>query len=437
MTRPLLILLALVGALHGLALWSLPSPRLQGDELHYLARAQELAQEGETSLLLGRLAFDDSMTARGSQPLLAAHVIAQFLAAGGEQWAPAGAPGAVFALQLVLLLALLACLWWSCAELGLGLVGRLVACALLGLFPWFAFYVHALWPEVLHALLAQFALACALRYLRSGRAAWLAPAGIALAYATATKSTLAACGAPLTLFLALGAGRRARAQRGGAWRAALGASVLWLSFAAALAPQLLENRAAGHGLAVAQNRWWNLEWGLRMPTPSEAPEGLDYERLVLVGAWSAISADYLQAPTIAAREEASKQRVMDFVAETSAGELVARQLEKLGWLARSSSSMFELALFVDRWGAEPPALVRALRGPARWMWWGLLGLGLVGLCASLRSGAGYGLLSLLVAYLLLVLFLIPVKPRFAMPMIPLLCIFSGLACERAWLRLRR
>ena len=90
----------------------------------------------------------------------------------------------------------------------------------------------------------------------------------------------------------------------------------------------------------------------------------------------------------------------------------------------------------ERWGDPPPAWLAALRRPGRLLWLLLLGLGLPGVLLYGWRSPGHLLFALFVLYFFAALFVIPYKLRFAMPLIPVLCIFSASTVAGA-LSLRR
>ena len=66
----------------------------------------------------------------------------------------------------------------------------------------------------------------------------------------------------------------------------------------------------------------------------------------------------------------------------------------------------------------------------------LLALGLVGIVLMVFGSPGWLLLGLFVAYILLALFAVPMKIRYALPMLPTLCLFAGASVERVWVAAR-
>ncbi len=127
-----------------------------------------------------------------------------------------------------------------------------------------------------------------------------------------------------------------------------------------------------------------------------------------------------------ARERKAKERVLEYVDETSWTELLGEQARKLRLLVFESPSFFERALGKnERWGPDPPSWLKTLERPARWMWFAILFLGLAGCLAQGLRGPGWWIHALLVLYFAAALLVIPYKLRFAMPLVPTLCLFTG------------
>ena len=418
-----------------------PPPALFEDEPHYNLLAHEDRLAGELSLLPGKLRFD-------MRPELISRVWAQLLPDEGlagrtldeKRLAPETQRRARH-LNLGLFLVLLILVYAQARELGLSKRGSTFATALLAVFPWFGFYVHTLWPEILHACLASAAFLGILRHLRSGGLLPLLLGGLAAGWALLAKAALNPF-LPVILILLAIAGARAKRTRVAQVPQANGRPdsrsrmrAIWapLAFAGSvllvIGPQLLANARAGHGYRLAGNRWKNIEMGLRhepreQQTPSERRERWNHHLLYMsVG------------PTYAEREAAAEERVREYVSERGIAALASQQWRKFTELIFVAPSFFERAL-AERWGDPPPAWLAALRRPGRLLWLLLLGLGLPGVLLYGWRSPGHLLFALFVLYFFAALFVIPYKLRFAMPLIPVLCIFSASTVAGA-LSLRR
>jgi hypothetical protein len=295
--------------------------------------------------------------------------------------------------------------------------------------------VHSLWPEILHAVFFALALVLVLAHFRSGRVLWLAPAGLALGYALLTKGSIGGF-LPLALLqIGVVAWRRGggeeRPRR--LARALAPAGVLALAVLVVIGPQLARNHADGHGWRLSANRWWNLELGLTLPDAEEAPGG---ERW---GPTLETSVAYFQAAqSPEERERLAKERTLAHLRATPLPRILLDQTRKLVSLVLRGDSCLEQSLtYRERWGPSPPGWLRALEPLGRVEWTALWVLGLAGLALCARRDAGWTFLALFAAFFLAALFLAPVKVRFALPLVPVLCLSSAAALEALGRRLRR
>jgi len=434
--RALTILLLGLAAAHVAFAYLQPPPVAFGDETHYAKVAARDLQDGTLSLLPGSLRA-------AMRPELAARVFAEL--AGGLPLAEAGPDdespaegrkraatvdgtaliGRVTPLHLLLHLATLALVFRQGRLLGLSGWASFAAAALLGLFPWFAFHVQALWPETIHAFLAALGLTALLAYQRRPRPLLLVPAGLALGYALLTKATLAPFVWVSLLSVAV--------WTPGARRAAGAVALLAGAVALVIVPQMSANRAAGFGFGLGANRWWNVELALRTPAsvPAAAgdPYGLarwDLQREI-TDVYMAASRDPLQ------REAAARERSLAHVREQGWSTVVREQLAEFRdvLLARPGLAFYrapclEQALgYRARWGSPPPGWIAALSWPARPLWWVLLVLGLGGLVLGCRGDRRYWLPAAYALCVLLVALAAPLKFRFLLPLAPVLCLGLG------------
>ena len=459
------VLLGVVAVLHGVVLLALPAPPdmepLFGDERHYLRLAYEDVEQGTMLLLPGFVPYDTNLTTRAGQPLLHSRLVAQFVRASGsprvergpddggtaadEAWDawdggtedPTTIVPRVAALHVLLLVATVAALAWAARSLGMGRAGTLVACGVLGAFPWYGAYVHTLWPEVLNGCLTVAGLACLLAHLRRGSLVLLALGGVALGLSMLAKASLHAFLPVAVVFTAAATAWRARGEvePEGGWRGPhvgrglLAALVLGGGVLVAVGPQLVANGRAGLGWTLSANRWWNLETGLRVAGPSDFP-GERYFPDVYFASWRALVPAYEAPQSYPAREAAARERTLDYLASTPPWTVLRRQVDKLAWMLLRSESTAETALALGRWGEPPPGWLAALRVPARVVWYVLLVAGALGFAVSLRRSSGHALLALYTLYCALVIFLVPLKLRFVMPVVPALCLWAGMLVDR-------
>ncbi len=415
---PILIVTALLH-LYAATIWLPEKP--WGDEVHYLQVGVAEARLGETSLLPGTFRF-------GNRPRVITRVYARFAAEGlrGDDLVHA-----IIVFNIAVMLALAVLVYAQAFLLGmrpasaLAAVGALVAC------PWYAFHVQALWPEILHAFFFAGATALLLLYIRERRTWILIPAGLVMGCGLMVKQALV----PFlpVLFLQLGWlslatwPRGARLGREPLLRSVLPIFVLIASIFVVVGPQLARNASDGHGLHLAANRWWNLELGLTMPPSDMKLTGSErWDRTIGVNLRYINSARKEEK-----RENFARARTLEALAENGIARTAWWQLQKLWRVFATDPSAFDESLgFRERWGEEAPAALRALQIPARLYWYVYIVVGFVGLATTWRKSPGWLLLASFVVVYLASLAAVPLKVRFAMPLVPVLALFVGAALER-------
>jgi len=429
----LLGLLIVLTVLHLFVIEKQPNPQLWGDEAQYQAFGYMDAIGGDTSLLPGSLRFDH-------RPELNSRVYAVLYSRGWRTLR------SVEGFQLFLFLAVVALTFFQASALGSGDAGALASAALLGLFPWFGFHVHSLWPEVLHAFLFGGALLGLLAYLRAFDWRWLPASAVFLGYALFTKGVLVPFVPLIVVYLGLATFVAfPQSTPGPRWLRTLGVAGGYLAIVAAIVvPQLVHNAREGHGWRLAANRWWNLELGLTLPVRAGMPVAGPNK----LRAWKhhqLASVEYgLAAQALDEREELARERTLAFVDEQGTWSVIGRQFQKLWLLVCFGESSFEQSLtYRQRWGEEPPPWLGLLRGPARWMWYTILALALLGFGLVVRriagpegDNVGWLFLCLFLVGFLLALLAVPIKVRVLMPLVPVLCLFAGVPLERLYGRLR-
>ena len=425
---PLLVALALV---HFGFRAGLPNPRLWGDENHYLAIASLDVEEGRASLLPGALRFDH-------RPELASRVFGLALDESALVDNTIQDTGHAFSrlerLQIFLCLLAVALTWMQAKLLGLGRAGAWLAGAVVGLHPWFAFHAHALWPEMLHAVLFGVTLTCVIRHLQRGALGWLVPAGLAAGYAVLAKGTVLPFLPLLTLFLALVALIRPGRSIG----KALGAAAIFASTALLVAlPQAFANDADGNGARLSANRWWNLELGLTPPVPIDPAElafqkehGLARGDERWLGTLQTSRNYFTAAPDPIGRESLARERTLAHVRERGYVGCLLDQIPKLARLVVQPEPAFEQAVSPRaRWGEPAPLGLGLLVLPGRLAWWALLLAAAASFVPAVRRSPGWAVVGLFVLYMFAALLLVPVKFRFALPLLPALALFAGAALD--------
>ena len=428
--RALAILLVGLAAAHLAFSGAQPEPRAFGDEGHYARFAARDLREGERGLLPGELR-------PAARPELASRV-----------WSYLREPGIAEAeliaratrLNLALFLVVIAATFFQARALGLSGWSSFLAAALLGSFPWFSFHVHTLWPEMIHAALVSIGLLALFSFLRRPRIDLLVVVGLALGYAQLAKSSVGPFSWLAVVAVAVGTHARSRDLPAGRrlWRAAIAAAVLAGTLALTLAPQMRANDRAGFGFGLGANRWWNLELALRTPVsvPGDDEHGTrqwEVQRS-LTDSYAASSNRPLQ------RERLARERTLAHVRERGWGRTVVAQGGKFLRLLMADPSLaffhlpvLEQALgYRARWGASPPGWIGALAAPARPMWYAILVLGIVGLSARARRDRTWIVPLVFVLCGLLLVALVPIKSRFLLPVVPVLCLGVAALAE-PWL----
>ncbi len=400
-------LLVVVTAIHLVAFAADRPVQLWGDEGGYAIHAKEDAASGATSVLPGKLPFR-------TQPEFASRLYSKF----------ADAPRllrSVSLLNIGLLPLVLLLTYAQARQLDLSRRAALVATALLACFPWFGFHVHSLWPEVLHALFFGCALLGLLSALRTQRLRDLCVAGVASAFALFTKGVLYPFVPLFAVVLAVSfyRGGRTSARVGGVKAALLAPAVYLGSILLVLLPQLIANERAGHGYHLAANRWWNLELGLTADPRGGRTVG--EINTTFLGS----SEDPME------REALARERTLAYVRDHGVASVIGAQLRKLARMLFERDSSFERSIGdMQRYGPDPPWALTALRAPARVLWYALLGLGLAGVVLRGRSSAGWFLLAAFVGAFFAAAATVPLKARFLLPVVPVLCLFTAATIER-------
>jgi hypothetical protein len=308
--RSVLVGLLVAATLQAVLAWLDVAPAargLWGDEITYLEAARGFARGGAPAQL-------------DLWPPLYPRLVAGLI--GGEDPPALRAPGAVIALQILLLgVAAAALVDFGARAVGDRRTAQLAAWAVL-CSPSLVAFAHYLWPEILHLALLLGGLALVARPGPTSAAAGggrgraecamrAGGAGVCWALASATKSLLLPF-LPLLLILVFRAARRAEGPAIARLKTiALAASFLLV--AAGLAA------AFGPRAAFVNSGWFNAWVGLN-----------DASRRNLVGE---IGADELAryraaAPTAKERATIARTQVRELVARQGAGRVAARQASR-------------------------------------------------------------------------------------------------------------
>ncbi len=436
----LVLLLLGVAALHLSFRAFQPEPRVWGDEMHYWAFATNEATLRKAngnlpSLLPGSFGFDH-------RPQLATRIFSLF---ADDQGIPAQAPEAMASaaklvqsaglMHIALFCLALAAVYGTARTLGLPPRASFTAVLFLGLLPQIGFHLHSLWPETLHLCLASLSVFGIVLHLRTKTLYVLIPAALAFGYALLTKGSLLPL-VPVILALLFYEGWRG-GSAAGRWRGALvPVTAFVLPAALVVVPQLVANARAGHGATLSANRWWNLELGLTLKADDFSGEGQERFRPLVETSMRYFAA----AESPGEREHLARERTLAYLGEHAGSTFVDQFVQSFQLFLFSESSFAQSLSFRERWGALPPSWLRAL-GSLEWMlWYALMLLSLVGATRVMITGGwrdpGWCFLHLASLAFLAGLFLVPVKFRFLLPLIPLLCLHAGAGIEWICGRLR-
>ena len=294
-------------------------------------------------------------------------------------------------------------------QLGLSRVAATAATALFALNPRVLFFTATLWPEHLHAALLLAHVVAFVAFLRGGRARWLAVASLLLVWCSLTKRLAELwfwiAGALLCVHLV---------------RTGVRGKRLWTSLAFFAVPYLLligvqrtRNLVHDGAFLVATNQWINLEAGLT---------GLDRAML-----------RYKSVEDPLERERLSKERVLRYLEERPLSDIAARQLA-CAHRVLVGLSFLQLARDDGRWGDRSNEL-SFLVPPAIVLSW-ILAVG--GVAAALRLGwttTPRLTAAVLTGWLGATMLVACCNPRFFVPAIPFLALFTALGAQEVVRRL--
>jgi hypothetical protein len=281
-------------------------------------------------------------------------------------------------------------------------------------------------------MLVGIAFVCLLRFLRTCRRFWLLTlAGAAIGYALLLKGVMNGFLPISALFLCTATfiARRTLPLRKRVLAAACAGIVFSGCIAAIVIPQLVTNKRAGHGYVLAANRWRNIEWGLRMPLVGDTPALQEM-------AWAKHKELYFAPEGLVVRELEAKRRVLELLGELPVTTVLTQQVRKLWWLLIDTESYLDFALGKgERWGDPAPGWIQSLAKPSRILWNCLLILSCVGLVLTARKSAAHLFLATFCMYYFAGLLACPTSRRFAIQLVPTLCILAAAGIEHISRRL--
>jgi hypothetical protein len=146
---------------------------------------------------------------------------------------------------------------------------------------------------------------------------------------------------------------------------------------------------------------------------------------------------WVVSPDREERERQAEERTLDYVTDTGVLRVGWQQLGKLWKLLAKKPSGFERSLNdFDRWGETAPVGLKSLELPARIAWYLLWVLGIAGVALLARKNPGWTFLALMSLGYFIALAAVPVKIRFALPLVQLLALFAAGAGEELRRRCR-
>jgi hypothetical protein len=418
-----LVAVLLLGAGFGVGA-RFPPQELMGDEPFYVQAAHRHATLGArlVELVPGAMPFywwpplSPSCYALFADRELAAAFATETGASPALQLRPP-APGvrrflaSIARLNAVLLASSGVLLYALATRLGAGRAAAATGALAFGLSPRALYYVIALWPELLHIAVMSAALLCLTPGRGSNAPVWHLVGGAALGVASLNKPA-----AELLVLGLVGLGLlELSLRREGCRRALLSLLLLAVGFSVVNLPQRTAN-ALRHGrFAVSANQWVNLEAGL-------VPE-FSFRRYFRTGApRSFFGAGYLPL------EEASRRRVLDFLAEADLGELLRGATRQLFEVQLSHSFLARDLSLGGRWSDPPPAAAVRLGAALSWL---AFGLGLPGALVLGVVDRRARPLALYAVLQVLLLLLGGFNPRFFVQAYPVLCVAGASGVARA------
>lgn len=296
-------------------------------------------------------------------------------------------------------------------QLGLTRAAATVATALFALHPRVLFFTQSLWPEQLHAALLLAHLVAFLAFLRGGAARHLVIASLLLVWCSLTKRLAD------HWFWIAGAILCVHQWRAGARGKRLAATLALfaLPYLLLVGVQRTRNLVHDGAFQIATNQWINLEAGLT---------GLDRAML-----------RYKTVDDPLERERLSKERVLRYLDERSVTEIAGRQLT----CARTvlvGLSFLQIARDDGRWGDRSTELSFLIPPAIALSWMLALGGAAALLCLGWTTTPRLATAAL-TGWLGLTMLIACCNPRFFVPAIPFLAVFTLLGVQAVARRVGR
>jgi len=313
------------------------------------------ARQGVTSLLPGKLPF-------GHRPPLPIRIFTQLAIPGGEDQRVPGRKKLLSRMQhlhISLLIPILICTYVQGQLLGLGRFGALLAPMLLGVFPWFGFYVQSGFADIIRTAITTLALTLILAHMVTKRTSYLVMGGIVGGFAILSRVSTYHILLVATGIIVVGAwmDHRASPTRVRLIRSVGPGLLLAGLLSLVVTPQLIRNANDGHGWRIAANTWRQLEFGIKRLPPSAPAEMKELYTQKTATRHYLQGHHHIEDPELRAkarsypaREQRAKERTLEFIRSLPVTTLVTRQTEKWieFWRFRNLCGSFSGSPGIDR-----------------------------------------------------------------------------------------
>lgn len=425
----LLLILVIVLGLHLAFIGATPGKtRLKDDETGYLYRAVLDLDENERGLLPGQ--FRPGL----SQPQLISRVLSYFIPR--EAFDVRFPINAFRYFQIALLGGLLCTVYYLGILLGTSRTASALSALMVGLLPFFAFYVHTLWGDFIYGFLQMAILAATVLYGKTLRYRWLPVIAFFFVYAMMCRNAFGQFSIVILAYVFYssytGCEKDLRWQRLG--EAAARTLLLGVLMFVPLIPQVLAYEKAGYGLRLSANTWQNIEYSVRRPTPFDPAWLSNYnyaalaetqERHPFFVAWD----EYYAAGSLPQeRESAAKIRFVEFCKLLPVHQILFRQLYKNFYeVPLKVSAEYEQATWRNRWAPSILDTMKKTMPLAKWTWRLFMVAGFFAFLFVLlkRPDKHWWIPLLFTGYYCSGVLLAGYVVRYFMPLVPLFGLFLG------------
>jgi len=224
--------------------------------------------------------------------------------------------------HISLLVLILICTYAQGQLLGLGNFGALIAPTILAIFPWFGFYVHSYFADIIRTAIVSAALTMILAHIVTRRLSYLVMGGLVGGFAILARVSIYQFMLVAIGIIVVGTwwDQRAKPTRVRIIRSVSPALLLAGLLLLIVTPQLIRNSNDGHGWRIAANTWRQIEYGLKRPPPSASPEEKE------AYTYKDASRAYFKAGRpFPVREKYAKEITLEYIESIPLATLVARR----------------------------------------------------------------------------------------------------------------